>query len=200
MQSPDDHAPRAGCGGRRRARTTNNAVFAIRIFPETNAARRRCVPQTEFLMTVLVIAAVGVTASGAFQGPNSGSVNAASDGTFAIDPPDLAFALGAGYVPVRRQSHSFAPMVSAPAAATAGRIVASVALTNTSLTIANNPDTMRKCQVRVDPGTVAITAGICTVTYAANDGTAAQVDALSLVTAASTLLTLPFTKGVLTVA
>ena len=151
-------------------------------------------------MTVLVIAAVGVTASGAFQGPNSGSVNAGSDGTFAIDPRDLAFALGAGYVPVRRSSHSFAPMVSAPAAATAGRIVASVALTNTSLTIANQPDTMRKCQVRVDPGTVAITAGICTVTYAANDGTAAQVDALSLVTAASTLLTVPFTKGALTVA
>ena len=149
-------------------------------------------------MTVLVIAAVGVTASGAFQGPNSGSVNAGSDGTFAIDPRDLAYALGAGYVPVRRQSHAFAPMVSAPATATAGRIVASVALTNTSLT--NNPDTMRKCQVRVDPGTVAITAGICTVTYAANDGTAAQVDALSLVTAASTLLTVPFTKGVLTVA
>jgi len=61
-------------------------------------------------MTVLVIAAVGVTASGAFQGPNSGSVNAGSDGTFAIDPRDLAYALGAGCVPVRRQSHSFAPM------------------------------------------------------------------------------------------
>ena len=112
-------------------------------------------------MTVLVIAAVGVTASGAFQGPNSGSVNAGSDGTFTIDPRDLAFALGAGYVPVRRQSHAFAPMVSAPATATAGRIVASVALTNTSLT--NNPDTMRKCQVRVDPGTLAISAGICVV-------------------------------------
>src|SRR5262249_36414245 len=118
----------------------------------------------------------------------------------AIDPRDLAFALGAGYVPVRRQSHSFAPMVSAPAAATAGRTAPQLALTNPPLTTANNPDTMRKCQVRVDPAPVAITAGICTVTYAANDGTAAQVDALSLVTGASTLLTVPFTKGVLTVA
>jgi transcriptional regulator with XRE-family HTH domain len=38
-------------------------------------------------MTVLVIAAVGVTPAGAFQGPFSGSVNASTtDGTFAIDP------------------------------------------------------------------------------------------------------------------
>jgi hypothetical protein len=151
-------------------------------------------------MTVLVVAAVGVTPTGAFQGPFSGSVLANSDGTFSIDQRDQNDALKAGYIPVRRESRSFAPMVSAPAAATVGTIVASVALTNTSLTVAANPDTMRKCQMRVDPGTTAITAGICTVTYAANDGTAAQVDALSLVTAASTLLTVPFTKGVLTVA
>jgi len=96
-------------------------------------------------MTVLVIAAVGVTAAGSFQGPFSGTVNASTtDGTFAIDPRDFAFALGAGYVPVRRQSHVFVPMVSAPGTATVGRIVASVALTNTSLTIANQPDTMRR--------------------------------------------------------
>jgi hypothetical protein len=88
-------------------------------------------------MTVLVIAAVGVTASGAFQGPFSGSVNAGSDGTFTIDPRDFAFALGAGFVPVRRSSHSFAPMVSAPGTATVGRIVASTSLANGSLSIAN---------------------------------------------------------------
>src|SRR5215813_2508332 len=116
-------------------------------------------------MTVLVIAAVGVTASGAFQGPNSGSVLAGSDGTFAIDPRDMAFALGAGYVPVRRQSHSFAQMVSAPRTATVGRIVASVALTNTSLTIANQPESMSRVTLRVDPGTTAITAVALTVTY-----------------------------------
>ncbi|HYP35863.1 MAG TPA: hypothetical protein VEQ62_05955 [Stellaceae bacterium] len=150
-------------------------------------------------MTVNVIGAVGVTPAGAFQGPFSGSVNANSDGTFTIDPRDQGFALSAGYIPVRRQTVQFTPGF-APAAGAVGTIVASVALTNTSLTIAANPDVMRKCQVRVDPGTSAITAGICTVTYAANDGTAAQVDALSLVTAASTLLTVPFTKGAMTVA
>ena len=151
-------------------------------------------------MTVLVIAAVGVTAAGAFQGPFSGSVLQNSDGTFTIDPRDQNDALKAGYIPVRRSSHEFAPMVSAPATAAVGAIVASVALSNTSLTIAANPDTMRQVKVRVDPGTLPITAGVLTVTYAANDGTAAQVDVLSLVTAASTLLTLFLTKGALTVA
>jgi hypothetical protein len=153
-------------------------------------------------MTVLVIAAVGVTPAGAFQGPFSGTVQQNSDGTFTIDPRDQNDALKSGYIPVRRDTRAYNSIVSAPAAAAVGAIVASVALTNTTLTIAssgNVPDTMRKCQVRVDPGTSAITAGVCTVTYAANDGTAAQVDALSLVTAASTLLTVPFTKGVLSV-
>src|SRR5215472_5727949 len=69
-----------------------------------------------------------------------------------------------------------------------------LALGNTSLTIANQPDVVRQCQIRVDPGTSAITAGICTVTCGA------QVDALSLVTATSTLLNVPFTKGAMTVA
>jgi hypothetical protein len=65
--------------------------------------------------------------------------------------------------------------------ATAGRIVASVALANGALAIANQPDTARQVDARVDPGAAAITAGTLTVTYAANDGTAAQVDVLSLV-------------------
>ena len=150
-------------------------------------------------MTVIVIGAVGVTPAGAFQGPFSGSVAANSDGSFTIDPRDQAFALGAGYIPARRDCRTHVPLIT-PAAGAVGAIVASVALTNTSLTVAANPDTMRKCQMRVAPGTTAITAGVCTVTYAANDGTAAQVDALSLVTAASTLLTVPFTKGAMTVA
>jgi methyl coenzyme M reductase subunit C len=68
------------------------------------------------------------------------------------------------------------------------------------LTIAANPDAMRQVFMRVDPGTTAITAGVCTVTYAANDGTAAQVDVLSLVTALSTILSTNLSKGALTVA
>jgi len=150
-------------------------------------------------MTVTVIGAVGVTPAGAFQGPFSGTVAANSDGTFTIDPRDQAYALGAGYIPARRETVHYVPK-TAPTILTVGQIVTSVALSNTSLTVANQPDVLRQCQVRVDPGTSAITAGVCTVTYGANDGTAAQVDALSLITAASTLLTVPFTKGVMTVA
>ena len=153
------------------------------------------------MTTVSVIAVVGVTPAGAFQGPNSGTVFASTtDNTFSIDVRDLDRALKSGYVPVYKDCRTHVPIVSAPAAATVGAIVASASLTNTTLTIAGNPDAMRGAQMRVDPGTSAITAGVCTVTYAANDGTAAQVDVLSLVTAASTLLTVPFTKGVLTVA
>ena len=151
-------------------------------------------------MTVLVIAAVGVTAVGAFQGPFSGSVLQNSDGTFSIDPRDQNDALKQGYIPVRRSTVSYQPEKSTPAVGTVGAIVNSVALANGNLTVAANPDTMRQCRMRVDPGTTAITAGVCTVTYAANDGTAAQVDALSLVAAASTPISVPFTKGVLTVA
>ena len=144
-------------------------------------------------MTVTVIGAVGGTPAGAFQGPFSGSVNANSDGTFSIDPRDQAFALAAGYIPARRETVQYVPK-TAPTILTVRQIVSSVALGNTSLTIANQPDVVRQCQIRVDPGTSAITAGICRVTCGA------QVDALSLVTAASTLLNVPFTKGAMTVA
>ena len=153
------------------------------------------------MTTAQVIAIAGLAPVGAFQGPNTGSVNASTvDSTFTIDIRDIPFALQAGYVPVYKDSRQSAPIVSTPAVATVGAIVASVALTNTSLTIAANPDTMRQVKMRVDPGTTAITAGVCTVTYAANDGTAAQVDVLSLVTPLSTLLTLFLSKGALTVA
>lgn len=45
-----------------------------------------------------------------------------------------------------------------------------------------------------------IAGGVAGFYAAANDGTAAQVDALSLVASASTPISVPFTKGVLTVA
>jgi hypothetical protein len=75
-----------------------------------------------------------------------------------------------------------------------------VALANGALTISANPDAMRQVFMRVDPGSPAITAGVCTVTYAANDGTTAQVDVLSLATAFNTVLSTNLSKGVLTVA
>ena len=152
------------------------------------------------MTTAQVIAVPGVAPLGAFSGPFSGSVNAtAIDNTFTIDVRDLSFAMGQGYVPVYRDSRQH-PANPTPAAASVGGIVNSVALANGALTIAANPDAMRQVFMRVDPGTTAITAGVCTVTYAANDGTLAQVDVLSLATALSTILSTNLSKGVLTVA
>jgi hypothetical protein len=152
------------------------------------------------MSTAQVIAVPGVAPLGAFSGPFSGSVNAtAIDSTFTIDVRDLAYAMGQGYIPVKRDSRSHAANPT-PAVAAVGAIVTSVALANGALTIAANPDAMRQVFMRVDPGTTAITAGVCTVTYAANDGTAAQVDVLSLATALSTILSTNLSKGALTVA
>ena len=147
-------------------------------------------------MTVLVIGAVGVTPVGAFQGPFSGTVLAGADGTFAIDPRDQNDALKAGYIPVRRTVVSYSPQPTAPLIKAVGQIVASAALGNGALTIANQPDVMRQVAMRVDPGTSAITAGTMTATYTANDGTT-QTDALSLVAVASTPFTSFLSKGVL---
>jgi hypothetical protein len=144
----------------------------------------------------LVIGAVGVTPVGAFQGPFSGTVQAGTDGTFAIDPRDQNDALKAGYIPVRRNVFSFQPTPTAVAILTVGQIVASAALANGALTIANQPDVMRQVAMRIDPGTSAITAGTMTASYTANDGTT-QTDALSLVATASTPFTSFLTKGVL---
>jgi hypothetical protein len=152
------------------------------------------------MTTAQIIAVPGVAPLGAFSGPFSGSVTAAAiDNTFTIDVRDLAGAMGQGYVPVYRDSrwHTATPT---PAAPNVAAIVASVALANGALTIAANPDAMRQVFMRVDPGTTGITAGVCTVTYNANDGTAGQVDILQLATPLSTILSTNLTKGALTVA
>jgi hypothetical protein len=150
-------------------------------------------------MTIKVIAIPGNTTVGAFQGPFSGSVSENADGTFSIDPRDTIFALAAGYVPARTESRWYYTP-TAPAAANANLLYSSAGLSNGTLAVAANVDVMRPAQVVIIPGTTAITAGTLTLTYAANDGTAAQVDALNLSTALSTNLTLTTTKGVLRMA
>lgn len=154
------------------------------------------------MTTAQIIAIVGVAPVGAFQGPFSGSVSAsATDNTFTIDVRDLAYALGQGYVPVYHDTRWYETSPVLAAAASAGGVVNSVALANGALTLVSAvPDVMRQVFMRVDPGTTAITAGVCTVTYAANDGTPAQVDVLSLVTALSTILSTNLSKGALTIA
>ena len=146
-------------------------------------------------MTIKVIAIPGIAQVGAFQGPNSGSVAENSDGTFSIDPRDTIYAFGAGYVPARTEVRFHTS--SAPAVASAGLCFASASLANGTLAVAANVDVMRQVQALVFPGTTAITAGNLALTYDANDGTVAQVDNLSLITALSTTLTLTASKGVL---
>lgn len=147
------------------------------------------------MTTLKVIAVPGIAQAGAFAGPNTGTVQAGSDGTFSIDPRDIPFAFGAGYVPARTD-HRFYYTPVAVAAASAGLLFASAALSNGTKSIAANVDVMREVKAVVLPGTVAITAGTLTLTYDANDGTAAQVDALDLTTALSTTKTLAASKGV----
>lgn len=147
-------------------------------------------------MTIKVIAIPGIAPVGAFQGPNSGSVNENSDGTFSIDPRDTMYAFGAGYVPARTENR-FYYTPTAPATASNGLLFNSAALANGTLAVAANVDVMRPVQALVLPGTTAITAGNLALTYDANDGTASQVDNLSLITALSTTLTLNSSKGVL---
>ncbi len=92
-------------------------------------------------MTVKVLPIAGVAPQGAFQGQYS-NVNAGSDGTFTIDPRDLAYALGAGYVPARTD-FEFYYTPTAPAAASAGLCFASAALSNGTKAIAANVQTSK---------------------------------------------------------
>jgi len=131
---------------------------------------------------------------GTIQTSFSGGILVPANGLITVDVRDAPqlLAAGASYVNQysRRQVFSTAPI-----AATAGRIVASTTLSNGTLSIANQPDVPRVCGIRVDPGTSAITAGTLTAIYVANDGTT-TTDAISLVTAASTVFTTNTSKGV----
>ncbi len=147
------------------------------------------------MTTLKVIAIPGIAPAGGFQGPNSGTVAAGSDGTFTVDIRDIPFAYGAGYVPARTD-HRFHYTPVAVAAASAGLCFASAALSNGTKAVAANVDVMREVKAVIIPGTSAITAGVLTLTYDANDGTAAQVDALDITTAASTTKTVAASKGV----
>lgn len=82
-----------------------------------------------------------------------------------------------------------------PLAASGTRTVANVAATNTTLTIAAQPDVPRPIIAVLAPGTLAITAGTLTMTYTAASG-AAVTDTFSLVTPLSTSLTLTSSQGV----
>lgn len=122
-----------------------------------------------------------------------GTYQRASDGTFTVDSRDAPALIAAGLSYVTSQGGQFT--ITNALAAAAGQIVASVALSNIGLTIANQPDVMRQVMFRVDPGTAALTAGTVSVAYVGNDGQLAT-ESISLVTGASILLTKFVSKGV----
>jgi hypothetical protein len=111
-----------------------------------------------------------------------------------IDAPSYLQA-GAKFVQSRQVQAS---SIVAPRAGSAARIVASAALSNGTLSIANQPDVPRQLAAIFDPGTSALTAGNLALTYVANDGTT-QVDNMSVVTPASTIKTVTTSKGVVSV-
>jgi len=102
---------------------------------------------------------------------------------------------GAKYVGSNARSQA---ILGAPRAASAGRIVASTALANGTLSIANQPDVPRQLSVRFDTGTSAVTGGNLALRYVGNDGVD-TTENISAVAPASTLLTVTTSKGVVSV-
>src|SRR5579885_2064984 len=134
---------------------------------------------------------------GVIQTQYSGNVTVGPDAFIVVNVLDVPALLAAGCTYVNSRTN-FVTYTTAIVAATAGQFVASTSLTNGTLSIANQPDVPRMGQVRVDPGTLAITAGNIAVTYLANDGTT-QVDNISPVTPANTVLTAFTSKGMISI-
>lgn len=140
--------------------------------------------------TVVLLSPAGVTN---YTGQSGTAYTADSYGRFTINAGDIKAALDAGFI--------YAPSpvkyyyAASPLAASATRIVSSVAATNGTLTIAAQPDCPRPIQFVFAPGTTAVTAGTLTLVYVATNGQTVT-DVLSLVTPLSTSATLASTQGV----
>ena len=149
-------------------------------------------------MSLLVqVAAPGALGIGGLIQGNWGNYQPNADGTYTMDSRDAVTFLSQGFSYVKQLSASYT-LPLAPLAATVGKVVASGALSNGTVSITTQPDVMRPVTVEVGTGTTAITAGTCTVVYLANDGQT-QTDTLSLAVALSSALTQTLSKGVVTV-
>lgn len=133
---------------------------------------------------------------GTIQG-QYGTYQPASDGTITVDTRDAATLLAAGMSYVANRGDSYTTPFG-PAAATAGQIVASAALSNGAVAIANQPDIMRPVNFIFGPGTTALTAGTVSVTYIGNDQQT-HTDVLSVVAPASTNITTPLSRGAVSI-
>lgn len=134
---------------------------------------------------------------GVVQG-NFGNYQAASDGSFTVDARDAPSLLAQGMAYVKQTSRAYA-LPLAPAAASVGGLLASGALSNGSVSLTTQPDTMRPVNFEWGTGTTAITAGTAVITYTGNDGVVGS-DTISLVTALSTANTVALSRGVQSIA
>jgi hypothetical protein len=91
----------------------------------------------------------------------------------------------------RQQTQNFGIVL----AASATRVVANTACSSSGLVIAAQPDVCRPLQGVLAPGTVAVSAGTCSMVYTADDGST-TTDVASLITPLSTSLTFTTSKGV----
>lgn len=141
--------------------------------------------------TVLVQAPAG---TGSVQAPGTGQVYTPNaNGQFLADPIDLRFLVINGFV--ISGAHTRFVRYTNVAAANVNLLFSSAALSNGTKAIAAQPDYPRRAQAIIIPGTLAITAGLLTLSYIANDGSN-QVDVLDITTALSVTKTVQTSKGV----
>lgn len=130
---------------------------------------------------------------GMIQLSQTGNVVVPADGIITVDVRDAPALLANGATYINSTARRTA--ITAPRAASAGRLVASTALSNGTKSIANQPDVPRQGILVVDPGTSAISAGNVAVAYVANDGTT-TTDNISAITPASTIASTTTSKGI----
>ena len=130
---------------------------------------------------------------GIIQG-NFGTYQAGSDGTVTVDSRDVPALLVMGMTYVAKRNVMYRTP-SAPAVASAAVLIASLTLSNGSVTIAAQPDVMRQAQVVVTSASPGPTAGTVSISYIGNDGVT-TTDVISLITVGATPATHTLSKGV----
>lgn len=138
-----------------------------------------------------------VGALGGYIKGNFGMYQAGSDGIITVDARDAPplLAAGASYISNRQSSYT-TPV--GPLAATSGRIIASGALSNGTISISNQADVMRQVSLVWGTGTGPISAGNMAITYRANDGQN-YTENVALALGANGLQTHPLSRGVINI-
>lgn len=133
---------------------------------------------------------------GVVQGQYGSYTPSVADGFYTVDVRDVPQLLSAGLTLLRAGGEL--TIINSARAASAGRIVASAALSNGNLTIANQPDVPRQLNIIMgQTGTSTITAGTVSITYVGSD-MASHTDVFSAasVPPAAGVITLPLSRPV----